>query len=180
MTSSIVSDRLAFMSKVFSPEFRASLIKKGFYIQELEKEAAGSKGQIFHTTKRWVEGAYSSTTVNNGIWSDSRDGVVPTIKDSIDEIIAPWRRAAVREWLPQITLKELSRMVGISARRIHRELRDNPPTFVIGGCDLTLVVPYPNFIKRRTSTRSPVSMTLAERNQVYLGTKLTFHTPTSS
>lgn len=130
--------------EVFSPKFEDRLTADGFNVPEIKAEAAGGTIQHAYTTvHQWLDRHYPHRFLRDNLYHQQRDGVAPRIASAIDDVLAPWKKTVCTEFLPVITMKELSRTVGMHPRDIFHALKKGNPTFNIGEQELAVSMSNP-------------------------------------
>lgn len=119
--------------EIFSPKFKERLSADSFPVSEIEADAVnGTIRHAYETAHQWLDRYYPSRFLRSNLYNHQRDGILPRVTAGIDEILEPWKRANCTKFLPVITLKELSRIIGMHPRHIFTMLKEWGPKFSVG------------------------------------------------
>ncbi|MBI4039050.1 hypothetical protein HY384_03775 [Candidatus Daviesbacteria bacterium] len=159
--------------EVFSPKFKKRLLADRFPVVEIEVGGVnGSINNAYTAVHQWLDKYYPSRFLRASLYNHQRDGVLPKITAGIDEILEPWKKANCTEFLPVITLKELSRIVGMHPRHIFGILEKWDPKFNIGEHNVNITLGAVSPLPNGKCERKKWQRQCAEQDTEYLAVKV--------
>lgn len=159
--------------EIFSKKLKARLTTDGFNVPGIQEEAAGGTVRsAYAVAHSWLDRHYPLRFLRASLYNHQRDGSVPAVSAAIDEILSPWRRTACTDFLPVITLKELSRRTDMHPRHIYHALINGTPRFQVGEQVFSVDMSSPSPLPKGRGDMRRWQRLHARKDAEFLGIKL--------
>lgn len=162
--------------EIFTPGFRDTLKSLGYSVPDLVADLDDLSGSADtrRLLREWT--GLPNDVIGEGLFNDERDVIAPCIYAVLLKELDPWIKVNATDGLPELSVKQVSRVTQMSPQKIVSVLGLYPLLFDINGIQYTSSVQKPEFpagdnLRLKDSHRFDVSASRVSREARYQSRK---------